>query len=830
MSLRRSRTVDSKTQDLLKWIQMNSVQTCHRFASEELQSFIPFSTLSIRFEENKYELLKSLIGAEGGHESIVREITFERLKIFCILLALNGLDQLHHFLGYDDLKDNNLPFKLASRPPHFPIVNARPSFFEDFCSKQWQFCAPSFDYSSDKTFEDSEILPIISSELVQIGRSANIYKIKLEKSHNNLLDLSDENERESAPLALKTYRTNQAERFYDTEVAALREVSYNNPYIVRFHGGFKYRNTYNVLLEYADRGSLEHYWAHEEPPTTGKAIIKLWNSMFGLIRAVRDLNNGDVIYWHQDIKPDNILAFGSDSHNSSNSHTCTFKLADFGNSHSKPESAEDSIVTDIDTQGTRTYGAPECYRPNDFLGKGSIRVSPDVDIWSLGCVLSEFAVWLYFGQDGLRQYRMARKSELEGIPGFQHDDCFHDGTAKLSSVMSWHDRVREKIYESDTITELVLPMLDDMLQNASARKGAQEICVSAYKVQTAAIKNYRQLCPDDPIERELFPPNFVKKPKRRIRNWLTPGPSRSSYQRPLSHMDINQDAVNASDKPGQPLTIPRPSTALPLAPRRSVHTISDISHRPLSDLAYMSIMEAEQWRDSNKSTIWRNKKLPLRDNRVLNDLNGRDSVFIIDDSLSMKVHHREVTRVFSIMSYMIKTRDETGLDLLFAGEPQRTHNYTNTKPLIELVSRREFTGTNNLAVVLGRIFDEYVEKLRRSRHPYLTPVPGLNIYIFTDGLWRTQCNVVPEIDKIVGAMIAAGKSQNQVGLQFISFGNIHDGLARLDLLDTGLGLKFDIVDTTPSDGNLYKMIMGAIDKDYDYKAEGNSLSAETEAG
>lgn len=72
-----------------------------------------------------------------------------------------------------------------------------------------------------------------------------------------------------------------------------------------------------------------------------------------------------------------------------------------------------------------------------------------------------------------------------------------------------------------------------------------------------------------------------------------------------------------------------------------------------------------------------------------------------------------------------------------------------------------------------------------------------------------------------------------MGIQFISFGQDPVALARMDKLDAGLGLEMyviyllciivsvlltyhrDIVDHERSNGNVWKMILGAIDPDFD---------------
>ncbi|KAH8764701.1 hypothetical protein F5882DRAFT_247628, partial [Hyaloscypha sp. PMI_1271] len=60
-----------------------------------------------------------------------------------------------------------------------------------------------------------------------------------------------------------------------------------------------------------------------------------------------------------------------------------------------------------------------------------------------------------------------------------------------------------------------------------------------------------------------------------------------------------------------------------------------------------------------------------------------------------------------------------------------------------------------------------------------------------------------------------------VGIQFIRFGNNFAGQKRLKRLDDNLtvekaGVKIDIVDTEPSKGNVWKMLLGAINPWFDH--------------
>lgn len=152
----------------------------------------------------------------------------------------------------------------------------------------------------------------------------------------------------------------------------------------------------------------------------------------------------------------------------------------------------------------------------------------------------------------------------------------------------------------------------------------------------------------------------------------------------------------------------------------------------------------------------------------------------------MDKHHFDVTRLFSILSYIIKERDKTGLDLVFSSAPGDKHNHVKTSRLTDQVSNKKFDGTTNLMTVMENILDDYGRQLEKSYRTHSRPVPKLNLYIFTDGLWRAQCDLVPAIDNIVRTMMEVHAPQSQIGIQFISFGNDQEGIARLDLLDTGL--------------------------------------------
>lgn len=152
--------------------------------------------------------------------------------------------------------------------------------------------------------------------------------------------------------------------------------------MIGFYGGFIQGDRYNILLEFADKGSLERYFKKVRPPTTGEDIINFWEGLFKLLGALLQIHSGHnstaldpsqplqgygysqlghiylsliITRWHQDVKPGNILVT-SRSESISSPYSWQFKLADLGISHFKRQISSPEDNTDDDSQGSRTYG------------------------------------------------------------------------------------------------------------------------------------------------------------------------------------------------------------------------------------------------------------------------------------------------------------------------------------------------------------------------------------------------------------------------------------------------------------------------------------------
>jgi hypothetical protein len=99
-----------------------------------------------------------------------------------------------------------------------------------------------------------------------------------------------------------------------------------------------------------------------------------------------------------------------------------------------------------------------------------------VDIWSLGCVVSEVAVWVINGPSGVKAYREARCEEIRQLELQDALDAFHDGKKVLQAVTEEH-KSRQTSLGTDPTTKQVLGTLMNfmLLEDPSRRLDAQQL-------------------------------------------------------------------------------------------------------------------------------------------------------------------------------------------------------------------------------------------------------------------------------------------------------------------------------------------------------------------
>ena len=200
----------------------------------------------------------------------------------------------------------------------------------------------------------------------------------------------------------------------------------------------------------------------------------------------------------------------------------------------------------------------------------------------------------------------------------------------------------------------------------------------------------------------------------------------------------------------------------------------------------------------------------------------------------MKPLWKQLATLYHDIIYMIKHKklDPNGAELNFIKDPY-TNEQKATTALYEKVNKvgYELAGETDFAARLDGILNGpggYIERLEKSR----SKTRPMTIYVMTNGRWHAGESAESTIDhqrRLAGNAIARAVDalerlhamDKQVGIQFIRFGEDELGIKRLRYLDDQLPkekerpLARDICDTTPANGNVWKMMLGSIDPYWD---------------
>jgi hypothetical protein len=148
------------------------------------------------------------------------------------------------------------------------------------------------------------------------------------------------------------------------------------------------------------------------------------------------------------------------------------------------------------------------------------------------------------------------------------------------------------------------------------------------------------------------------------------------------------------------------------------------------------------------------------------------------------------------IAYIVKQYDPNGIDLRFLQSDEKLDKCKSSKEVRSKIRFTPFAGMTDISLCLRSLLGEYKQRIddwTTRKRKYLVklhkkPNP-ITFYIFTDGVWQAAENRrQPEygqspIFSMVSELEKHGWGRNEVGIQFISFGNNEDGLRRLETLD-----------------------------------------------
>jgi serine/threonine protein kinase len=173
---------------------------------------------------------------------------------------------------------------------------------------------------------------------------------------------------------------------------------------IRFSAAFSYyqqgRRECYLITEWADGGNLREFWQMNRRPTLNisliKASIRQLHGLATALLAAHYPKDSGRSYTHGDLKPESIFWFcGTDL-------VGTLKIGAWGQARIIMAQS----VTSRSEPGTSSYEAPETANLLiiDHSDQTRTRRYHSTDIWSMGCIIFEFMIWLLYGADGLEEF------------------------------------------------------------------------------------------------------------------------------------------------------------------------------------------------------------------------------------------------------------------------------------------------------------------------------------------------------------------------------------------------------------------------------------------
>jgi serine/threonine protein kinase len=228
-----------------------------------------------------------------------------------------------------------------------------------------------------------------------------------------------------------------ARRAWNMEAKNLRELSErNHPHLIHRIATVALGERFLILSDWANGSDLKRFWELEPKPAVSSALVlEVVKQLRGLSSAIELMHHGhhvgtlsrsvsqsssfptismpgvigvdgeaahvaetgsaaeDSNWRHGDLKPENILRFLN-----ADELVGTLKISDLGLAKRHVESTGLRKLPSTSKFGTPAYEPPEAM---------TMLLSPRsrlYDIWSFGCIMLEFVVWLLYGHEGLKEF------------------------------------------------------------------------------------------------------------------------------------------------------------------------------------------------------------------------------------------------------------------------------------------------------------------------------------------------------------------------------------------------------------------------------------------
>lgn len=414
-------------------------------------------------------------------DSLADKVYDQAKKVFAVL-ALIGQEHTISDLIKDNITDKDLPLVPSSRdesvlvskePPEGETGKEFSSFktwderrVSDFLEKQWLVLAPILDVTGKELNLDPKCpLPIKEIELMVRGHGVFVHKARLHPAHQ----LWSGTAISGPSVAIKEI---QEEKVFIREKENLRQIKdLGHLHLIRLLATCQRGSFRCFIFPWAEGGNLWDFWGREDQaPRTPDFVLWLLDQVFGLIDAIRVLHEKNIR--HGDIKPQNILHFTNSPADEKTTGHGTLVLADVGVSKMHKNATLKRNEATNTEEVTILYEAPEAESDQKRNQPRSRRY----DMWSAGCMLLEFIVWLLYGFEAVKTFRSRRISSKDD-PTTAPGNFFRQKKGKVkihSMVKRAMDLLRKdpRCEEGTALAEL-LDMVENRLLKVDPKERAE---------------------------------------------------------------------------------------------------------------------------------------------------------------------------------------------------------------------------------------------------------------------------------------------------------------------------------------------------------------------
>lgn len=154
----------------------------------------------------------------------------------------------------------------------------------------------------------------------------------------------------------------------------------------------------------------------------------------------------------------------------------------------------------------------------------------------------------------------------------------------------------------------------------------------------------------------------------------------------------------------------------------------------------------------------------------------------------MQKHWHQVRQAFEVLAYVVKCADPDGMELYFTNWA-KSDRQRDRKRLLRLFDCVKQCGQGGMETALSKILDQCTRERPLASVFGHGSDRGVNIYIFTDGIWDGEDDSLCGIPEAIKRTVKRMNTRYSIGIQFIQFGNNSYGTHRLQTLDDGLKEK-----------------------------------------